>query len=889
MNQKIVNLLENKGENYIFPFFWQHGEEEKTLREYMKVIDNCHIGAVCVESRPHPDFVGAGWWRDMDIILDEARKRGMKVWILDDSHFPTGYANGAMEKKEAVLCRQSLVYQTVECPKSGEIMILSLAAYQEVPPWQPNMMEQYLMQGKNIRQFNDDELLSLTAVKVNGDGKNDLIDILPLVTDGTLSFRVPEGQWRIYICYLTRNRGPHRDYINMLDKASCRILIDTVYEPHYERYAKDFGTTIAGFFSDEPELGNGHLYETGKKISELEDQAWSREVQEELKQRWRGDFTKLLPLIWEEDFCDMLKAKVRFDYMDIVTRTVERDFSMQLGNWCRDHGVQYIGHIIEDNHQHTRTGSSLGHFFRGLSGQDMAGIDNIGGQVLPQGEQIGRAAMGDVRDGEFYHYVLGKLGASAAAIDPLKKGRSMCEIFGNYGWEEGVRLEKYLTDHFLVRGINHFVPHAFSPKEFPDPDCPPHFYAQGHNPQYRHFGALMQYMNRMCYLLNDGRHIAPVAILYNAEADWTGKNMFLQKPAMELYDHQIDYDIIPADVFVETTKYQTRLSKVLAVGKQEYQALIIPKGQFITSETAKALATLRKNGCIVYFIDSLPEGICNYDGDIADINECEVVSLDELVCHLIAAKVPEILISPANNRVRYYHYKQENDIYFFTNEGTKAYIGDIIIPRSEPFYSYNAWGNRVETLAGKDVNGQTQINVKIEPNQSLLVVFDEAEERKLPLETLSGTVEEWNDDWVRSICTSIQYPAFEQPKKVTLPDNLAAELPDFSGFVRYQKIYDRKESAQQTILEITDAYEGVEVFVNNQTAGIQIVPPFQYNLTDLLINGKNQIVIEVATTLERQMAKIPDPIRMYMGLGEKKPICPSGINGELRLIYAEKK
>ena len=33
----------------------------------------------------------------MDIILDEARTRGMKVWILDDSHFPTGYCNGKME------------------------------------------------------------------------------------------------------------------------------------------------------------------------------------------------------------------------------------------------------------------------------------------------------------------------------------------------------------------------------------------------------------------------------------------------------------------------------------------------------------------------------------------------------------------------------------------------------------------------------------------------------------------------------------------------------------------------------------------------------------------------------------------------------------------------
>ena len=37
MDQKVKRLLENKGNNYIFPFFWQHGESEEVLREYMKV------------------------------------------------------------------------------------------------------------------------------------------------------------------------------------------------------------------------------------------------------------------------------------------------------------------------------------------------------------------------------------------------------------------------------------------------------------------------------------------------------------------------------------------------------------------------------------------------------------------------------------------------------------------------------------------------------------------------------------------------------------------------------------------------------------------------------------------------------------------------------------
>ena len=84
--------------NHIFPFLWMRGEEESILREELSKIRECGISAVCVEARPHDDFCGPGWWHDMDIVLDEARQHDMKVWILDDKHFPTGYANGGIEK-----------------------------------------------------------------------------------------------------------------------------------------------------------------------------------------------------------------------------------------------------------------------------------------------------------------------------------------------------------------------------------------------------------------------------------------------------------------------------------------------------------------------------------------------------------------------------------------------------------------------------------------------------------------------------------------------------------------------------------------------------------------------------------------------------------------------
>lgn len=65
----------------------------------------------------------------------------------------------------------------------------------------------------------------------------------------------------------------------------------------------------------------------------------------------------------------------------------------------------------------------------------------------------------------------------------------MAEVFGAFGWHEGLREMKWIADHFLVRGVNWFVPHAFSMAAFPDWDCPPHFYAHGQNPSLHTLGS----------------------------------------------------------------------------------------------------------------------------------------------------------------------------------------------------------------------------------------------------------------------------------------------------------------------------------------------------------------------------------------------------------------
>ena len=166
----------------------------------------------------------------------------------------------------------------------------------------------------------------------------------------------------------------------------------------------------------------------------------------------------------------------------------------------------------------------------------------------------------------------------------------MCEIFGAYGWAEGTKIMKYLMDHMLVRGINYYVPHAFSPKPN-DTDCPPNFYDTGRNPQFEFFKRNMDYMNRMCYMLNDGKHISTCAILYDAENRWINKDFLpLEKIAKKLYDNLLDYDIIPVD-------YLDKIENSSLNG-EKYNVLIVPYTEAIPEYIINKL----KNADINYII-----------------------------------------------------------------------------------------------------------------------------------------------------------------------------------------------------------------------------------------------------------------------------------------------
>lgn len=160
----------------------------------------------------------------------------------------------------------------------------------------------------------------------------------------------------------------------MIDRESCRLFIDTVYEEHYKHFHNDFGETFAGFFSDEPgfqnEKGNNNDSCIGKKMA----LPWSKELSKRLKENLGEQYLLELSALWYEEHNS---PKIRYIYMDLCTQLYDECFTSQIGNWCREHHVEYIGHVIEDRDSNSRLGVGAGNIFRSMYGQDMAGVDIV--------------------------------------------------------------------------------------------------------------------------------------------------------------------------------------------------------------------------------------------------------------------------------------------------------------------------------------------------------------------------------------------------------------------------------------------------------------------------------------------------------------------------------
>lgn len=854
-------------DNHIFPFLWMRGEEESVIRKEMEKISEAGIKSVCLEARPHPEYAGEKWWHDVDIVIDEAKKRNMTIWILDDAHFPTGMANDGM-KRHPEKCRRFIYTQFVDVtgPVPSAQVDVNLLMERQIT---------WMDLGKPITKplYDETKLLSVTASKISyGDEiEGDPIDVTKFVKDGYLTWDVPKGTWRINVNFSTTDFGPKPEYVNYIEADSVRVLIDEVYEKHYERYKDLFGTVIEGFFSDEPGFYNNNSFGEDNHVGLKMTLPWGKEMDELMKKTYGDNLYRDIPFLYATEVSGK-QTKIRFDYMNCVSELYGKNFNKQLGDWCRAHGVRYIGHIVEDSYGHMRLGAGIGHYFRAMSGQDMSGIDNIGYQIMPGNDVANRHTGFQDLNPDFYHYQLGKLGGSDAAIDPRKNGRCMCENFGAYGWRLGVRDMKWLVDYLVGQGVNYFVPHAFSMAEYPDNDCPPHFYARGNNPQFPFFCDLMKYTDRLCNLFSEGKNVPQVAVLYEAEADWAGNTMRGCTVSKELTNHQIDFEFVPADVFANADYYGCKVEDgILEVNGRSMKALIIPECEYITST---AVEFIKNNPELkVIFVNVKPIGVVgDANADLAStIEKAEVVSLENLSKYLCENGIKdELYPENCDKNLHIYHYNKDNlEIYLLFNASLSDEVNVVLNLPESKYGRYDAMEDKTYNF---DVeNGKAEISLN--PYQSIILVTN------LDNTEPANEVGELNKEIAINSCDltlkEIGSSEAEEIKDFTLAP-VSALRPDFSGIMTYKTKFEVDELPKSATFSAQYVYECMSVTVNGKKVKDVIVPPYACDITSALKVGENEIEISVASTALRNANTKPGIFGK-----ERTIIEPTGMFGEV--------
>ena len=525
---------------HLIPFFWVRTENEEELKRGIDEIYNYGITSFCVESRPfypervqrgkpESDFNGEEWFKRAETILDYAREKGMKVWFFDDKGFPSGIAAGKYAERRDLLPSQ-LICNFIDFASDGNVITLLTPVKEE-----------------------DDTLLALVVTKYK-DGTADFSDYteIPIAANArTTSFKIPEGVYRAAFLMRSKRFGEFPIYMDVLSDESTDFYIQELYEKHYLRLKRFYGETFCGFFSDEPRFGNGYFnYELAGRpnvfgnVLGLPGGAYP--VSDETLSLLGKSGYKIAELVGLYTDIGEKTSDLRVCYADIATDIYKRNYSSKIGKWCKNHGVTYAAHIIEDLGGHCRFGCGAGHYFKAMDGLDYAGVDVVLQSLKPYFTKGKIISATGFCDADFYVHVLGKLASSSAALDENKQGRALCEIFGAYGFCETIKDMVYLVNLFIVSGINYFIPHAFT-MDYPDEDCPPHFYVGKRVLSYKGYKLLFEYTEKLCGLFSGGKRKTSVAVLYNAEAEWSGKCFTsINEVAKILNEATIDFDFVPS-------------------------------------------------------------------------------------------------------------------------------------------------------------------------------------------------------------------------------------------------------------------------------------------------------------------------------------------------------
>jgi hypothetical protein len=489
----------------------------------------------------------------------EAKKRDMRVWIVDDIGYPSGFAGGVFAAKP-------------------ELQMQALTIAQRLP----------VQAGAKLEQGVGPETVAVVAASVSGSGKMQV----PFA-GGKIDWTAPKGGGDFTVLVVTHvlrtsptksdtnpkhvkdSSQPLEDYIS---PAATALYLESTHNGYFKAMPEEFGKTILGFRGDEPDYSisglpwTPALFDTFQRVKGYDARPYLAAML--MSQAGRGQkAAELTP--------DEQRAKA--DYYDVFSQMFRDGFFKPQGVWCAAHNVEYQVHL---NHEEMEMElvRSEGEFLRDMKYVEVPGIDTIWHQIWTD----------TVSD-------FPRLASSASHV--YGHPRAFTESFAAYRPAPDITMARYILNEQMVRGVNLFET-MFYPASNPSGTG-----RGGPSEVMRDPGwpALMEYVRRMSYVLAMGRPAAQVALYLPSDSMWMGDaHADAQFVAAErlLSEHQVDFDIVNGDALA--TDLHAGNGTLTTVSGNVYRTVVLPAPSVLSNGVVGRLRAFAAGGGKVVFLGHAP-------------------------------------------------------------------------------------------------------------------------------------------------------------------------------------------------------------------------------------------------------------------------------------------
>lgn len=459
------------------------------------------------------DYMGMEWFESLDAAVRQGKESGTDSYVYDENGWPSGFADGKIAAEHPEYCLKWL-----EC----------------VP-------------APSLRK--DDEVLACYGVRKGRFG------------------RVDSRKDAAYaVCLRTS-----ADYVDILDEETVRCFIDEVYEKYRARY----GSSISGFFTDEPQYGSRSF-------------PWSRRFAEKFYEKYGYDVFQKLPCLF---FDSESSAAFRYDFYSLAEDMLNAAYYKQIGEWCEKHGYIFTGHGFDENSLFGQT-LNCGDIMRHYEYMQMPGMDWLG--RAPCNMAAARQVSSVARQ--------------------LGKERVLSETFALCGWSVGLKRLRSIAERQFAGGINVLCQHlfAYSLKGERKRDYPPSHFL--HQTWWKKYGAFSGYIASLGALLSAAEPCADLLVISPVRSAF----MMYVSPAtdmMRAYEAAFSETVNAlerAAVAYElgSERILERHGKAengkLIVGRRTYSRVLLPDCVGLDESTFRILSDFVSSGGRLYYSGQFP-------------------------------------------------------------------------------------------------------------------------------------------------------------------------------------------------------------------------------------------------------------------------------------------